>query len=91
LLIEGRQYAHRVDLHRVVAATGSQHLDSPRPHTAYGFLLAIATVTGMATDKCSPASTTTDQPGRANGERNRRTRIGPTVDPEVKAWLRRIA
>lgn len=27
----------------------------------------------------------------ANGERNRRTRIEPTVDPEVKAWLRRIA
>lgn len=28
---------------------------------------------------------------RASGDQNRRTRIAPTVDPEVKAWLRRIA
>lgn len=30
-------------------------------------------------------------PPRDGTDRNRRTRITPTVDPEVKAWLRRIA
>lgn len=30
-------------------------------------------------------------PQRDRGDRNRRTRIAPTVDPEVRAWLRRIA